>query len=52
MSKETRAMWREYNRGFPDTYAQDQRSEHEIILDEMGESPEEKYGDSGISEIR
>ena len=48
MSKETRAMWREYNREYPRLSIWDQMDEHEKILDEMGETADDKWGDSGI----
>jgi len=39
-------MWREYNREFHDDHAKDNRSEHDIILDELGETADDKWGDS------
>lgn len=51
MSKETRAMWREYNReerARKDEAFWDQMAEHEAILDDLGETADDKWGDSGV----
>jgi len=53
MSKETRAMWKEYNREMRAESNQrfwDQVDEHEAILDDLGETSDDKWGDSGLHE--
>lgn len=50
-SKETRAMWREFNRdeeARKDRRFWDQMDEHEAILDDLGETADDKWGDSGV----
>lgn len=50
-SKETRAMWREFNReerAKKDQAFWDQMDEHEAIMDDLGETADDKWGDSGI----
>ena len=47
-SKETRAMWREYNRETLKDRFWDQMDEHEAILDDLGETDDDKWGDSGL----
>ena len=47
-SKETRAMWREYNREMKRDRFWDQMDEHEAILDDLGETDDDKWGDSGL----
>lgn len=50
-SKETQKMWRDYNRESPRDKFWDDMDEHEQILDEMGETADDKWGDSGLSSI-
>ncbi len=50
-SKETRAMWREFNREESERKRRafwDQMDEHEAILDDLGETADYKWGDSGV----
>ena len=49
MSRETAAMWREYNREYDENPIWRQMDEHEAIMDEMGETADDKWGDSGLS---
>jgi hypothetical protein len=51
MSKETRAMWRDFNReeaARKGSAFWDQMDEHEAIHDGLGETADDKWGDSGI----
>ena len=48
MSQETRKMWRDHNRECAGS-VWEQMDEHEAILDEMGETADDKWGDSGLS---
>ena len=47
-SKETRKMWREYNRELRREAINDRWGEDESILDDLGETADDKWGDSGI----
>ena len=47
-SKETTRLWRDYNRETSSRTIWDEIDEHEAILDEMGETADDKWGDSGI----
>jgi hypothetical protein len=46
-SKETQKMWRDYNRGYDNQQAQE--DEHQAILDDLGETADDKWGDSGLT---
>lgn len=51
MSKETREMWREFNREERARKVRefrDQWDEHQAILDDLGETADDKWGDSGL----
>jgi len=52
MSKETRALWRKYNIDLRNDEAYhywQQMDEHEAILDDLGETDDDKWGDSGLT---
>jgi len=50
-SKETRAVWRDFNRyerARKDQEFWDQLDEHDAIMDDLGETDDDKWGDSGL----
>ena len=50
-SKETRAMWREFNREMSTLNRHQTRSqvdEYDAIMDDLGETDDDKWGDSGL----
>lgn len=51
-SKETQKMWRDYNREVRRTTVRerwwDHMDEHDAIMDDMGETADDKWGDSGL----